>query len=351
MRFPGGKKLHAWDLTSDRVSVDDLLRSCQQVGLTGFAELRSAAGAGMILYYQGTEVSALYREGATTYHGQEARQQLRSSMRGEQGTISVFELPLEMAHLLRGITNRRRLPARLRNPADLQKQLEEMKIGEHTGMLEVHTDRGSATVLFVAGRICSLYWDAGDGIALEREAALAGLQQALRGGEPAAFISDFSRDVWKSRHEVQDAKLRTGALAGDPAGDDPADRQAALRRDALEELDQQIPALVQGLVFDLLTGAVLARRIRSTAALKAALIADKLPDLTRHAREILWAEGDHELEVIELSTNRLTALVVVVPETLEAVAAIADKAQPTAHVAAILGRTAQAYAVAVRGRR
>jgi hypothetical protein len=35
MNFPGGRLLHTWELESQRVTLDDLLRSCGQVGLTG----------------------------------------------------------------------------------------------------------------------------------------------------------------------------------------------------------------------------------------------------------------------------------------------------------------------------
>ena len=63
MNFPGGRLLHTWELESQRVTLDDLLKSCGQVGLTGFAELRLSTGIGMIIYYLGAEVSAVFREG------------------------------------------------------------------------------------------------------------------------------------------------------------------------------------------------------------------------------------------------------------------------------------------------
>ena len=41
MKFPGSKLLHNWDLSAQHLSLDDLLRSCQQIGLTGFAEIKT----------------------------------------------------------------------------------------------------------------------------------------------------------------------------------------------------------------------------------------------------------------------------------------------------------------------
>ena len=109
MKFPGSKLLHQWDLATQRLSLDDLLRSCQQAGLTGFAEVKSPQAVAMIFYYLGGEVNALYREGPVAYHGQEALDRLKSQVTAEEGDISVYELPLDMAHLLRGITNRQKL--------------------------------------------------------------------------------------------------------------------------------------------------------------------------------------------------------------------------------------------------
>ena len=57
MRFPGARYLHGWDLTHHSVSLDALLRSCQQVGLTGYAELKTAAGVGMSLLPERTKSS------------------------------------------------------------------------------------------------------------------------------------------------------------------------------------------------------------------------------------------------------------------------------------------------------
>ena len=63
MKFPGSKLLHHWDLSAQAPALDDLFRSSQQAGLTGFAEMKFPEAVGMIFYYLGGEVNALYREG------------------------------------------------------------------------------------------------------------------------------------------------------------------------------------------------------------------------------------------------------------------------------------------------
>src|SRR5262249_15631086 len=106
MKFPGSKLLHNWDLSTQRLSLHDLLKSCQQAGLNGFAEVSFPDAVGMIFYYLGGEVNALFREGPVAHHGQAALEKLNAYVSGEEGTVSVYELPLDVAHLLRGITNR-----------------------------------------------------------------------------------------------------------------------------------------------------------------------------------------------------------------------------------------------------
>src|SRR5512143_3593142 len=108
MKFPGSKLLHQVDLSNQGVSLGDVLRSCQQVALTGFAEVRRTDAMGMIFYYLGGEVNALFREGQVAHNGQAAVDRLKALAPDQDTSVSVYELPLDMAHLLRGITQRRK---------------------------------------------------------------------------------------------------------------------------------------------------------------------------------------------------------------------------------------------------
>jgi hypothetical protein len=348
MKFPGSKLLHHWDLAARGLSLEDLLRSCQQAGLTGFAEVKFPNAVAMIFYYLGGEVNALYREGPVAYHGQSALDRLRSQVAGDEGSISVYELPLDMAHLLRGITNRQKLKETVRDKAGLQELLHRMEKSEHTGTLEVQTNAGAAMVLLVRGRVSNIYWETSGGLTYEKGEARQHLDEAVSNGEAQLFLSEFSRDIWKTRHEVQ-ASVRSRLERQDDRAPLPTDLVAAeenvLRNQILEEIYAQIPALIQTFIFDLMTGAVLARKGRgSSASLRVGLIAEKVPSITIYLRNLVAAEDSDEVEIIELSTERVATLVAIVPEAQEAIAVVADKSQPTALIGAALGRSVRAYA-------
>jgi hypothetical protein len=351
VKFPGSKLLHEWDLSVQKLPLDDLLRSCQQAGLTGFAEVKLPQAVAMIFYYLGGEVNALYREGAVAYHGQAALERLRSqTTSGEEGTVSVYELPLDMAHLLRGITNRQKLRETLRNRSELVEFLNRMEKAEHTGTLEVQMPLGSAMLLLVRGRVSNTYWETSGGLTFEKGEARQKLDLALEREEGHVYLSEFSRDVWKTRHEVQ-APVRSrldrregGAGAGRVAPDKIAAEEADLRTAIIEELAVQIPALIQTFVFDLLTGVILARKGRGgTSAIRVGILAEKVPALAVYVRDLVAAEDDDNVEMIELSTTKVSAMVGIVPEAMEGIAVLADKSQPTALLGAILSRAVRSY--------
>jgi hypothetical protein len=345
LKFPGSKLLHHWDLPAPNLSLDELFRSCQQAGLTGLVELKGPQSAAMIFYYAGGEVNALFREGALAYNGTEALDKLRATALGETGDVSVFELPLDMAHLLRGIVKRQRLRETLKSRQDLAAFLERMEKAEHTGTVEVQTPRGSAMILVVRGRVSNVYWEATGGVTYEKGEARQRLETALERQEGMIFLAEFSRDVWKSRHEVQSAvrsRLERRDLETATEEEIVLD-ELQFRKEALDELASQVPSLIQAFVFDLLTGTVYDRRGRGSFALKTGLLAEKVPSLMRHVREIVALEDD-EIEILHLSTSRVLVLVAVVPSVQEALAVVAEKSQPTALVESTLRRLARAYA-------
>jgi hypothetical protein len=193
MKFPGSKLLRQWDLSVRHLSLEDLLRSCQQAGLTGLAEIKFPQGVGLIFYYLEAEVNALYREGGVGQNGSVALDELRAKVRGKAGFISVYELPLDMAHMLRGIANRRRLKQTLRARADLIELLHQLEKTEHTGTLEIETRTGAAMVLLVRGRASNTYWESREGLTLERGEARQRLEQALDDGDETSLSSPSSR--------------------------------------------------------------------------------------------------------------------------------------------------------------
>jgi hypothetical protein len=357
LKFPGSKLLHHWDLSIQRPpALDDLFRSSQAAGLTGFIELKYPHAVGMIFYYLGGEVNALYREGAIAHNGQEALEKLREALPPDEGTIAVYELPLDVAHLLRGITNRQRLKEPLTGPGSLTAILGGLEKREHTGTLEIQTPEGAAMVLLVRGRVSNTYFESSDGLTLEKKEATNRLDQALQapGGEVQAYLADFSREVWKTRHEVQDGvRSRLERREEQPAASEQlAEEEMALRAQALEELCRALPSLTQVFLFDLMTGRILARRGggRGSSVLRVDLLAERIPGLTAYLRDLVAAEERDEIEVFEMVTGRLSLVVALVPQTVEAIAAVADRAQPTALIEATMMRIVRAYAARVASR-
>jgi hypothetical protein len=350
VKFPGSKLLHNWDLSAHGVSLDDLLRSCQQVGLTGLAEVKLPFAVGMIFYYLGAEVNALYREGTLAHHGADALQRLRARVGQGEGSVAVYELPLDMAHLLRGIVNRQRLKETLAGRAELHELLHRLEKLEHTGTLEVQTRQGSAMVLLVRGRISNTYWETANGLTFEKGEAYHKLEATLDGDAVQVYLADFSRDVWKTRHEVQAVMhSRLERRAGPrPSADVVAEDEQALRERLLDALQAAVPALAQALVFDLLTGAVLLRKGRGASSVKVGVLAERVPAMTLYLRDLVAADDGDQVELIEISSERLSVLVGVVAETQEAVALFVDKSQPTALVSAALTREVRGYAARAR---
>jgi hypothetical protein len=347
VKFPGSKLLHHWDLALQSVSLDDLLRSCQQAGLTGFAEIKFPQGVAMIFYYVGGEVNALYREGAVAFNGQQALDRLRQEGMAREGVVSVYELPLDMAHILRGITNRQKLKEPIGSRADLLELLLRMEKGEHTGTLEIQTVPGAAMILLVRGRVSNTYWETSGGLTYEKGDARQRLEQAVeKPGDVHVFLSEFSRDIWKTRHEVQDSvRSRLEKRDESEGTEQVAAEEIALRHQVLDGLCAELPSVVQAFLFDLLTGAILARRGgRSTSSMKVGFLADKIPSFTQYVRDLISNQEQDDVEVVEVSTTRMALVVAVIPETQEALAVLAERAQPTALIAAALARAVRSYA-------
>lgn len=350
MKFPGSKSLHHWELSTETVfSVEHLLRSCRQVNLTGFAEVTFPQAAAMIFFYAGSPVNALYRRGPLALHGRAALDRLRTQIDAEEGSIGIYEMPLDMAHLLRGIVNRKRLDA-LKGAEGLSALLERLALEQHTGTLELTTTAGAAMMLLVSGHVSNTYWETVDGVTFEKAEARQKLEEALAAtGGTMAFLSAFSRDTWRSRPEAQEI----GALFDEqpPASPDTSAPEAELRRAVLAELQTDLPSSLQSLVFDLATGVVLARHVRGPDALKAALFTEKIAPLTLHIRERLAVEERDDVEVIEVSTHHVATVVAIVPDALEAIAVMADKAQPSVMLAGALTRAAASYGRRLRALR
>ena len=345
LKFPGSKLLHSWDLSAQHLSLNDLLRSCQQIGLTGFAEVKTPTAVALIFYYLGGEVNALYREGAMAYNGGIALEKLRAQESGIEGEVCIYELPLDMAHLLRGTTNRQKLPETVKSRDELAALLARLQAAEHTGTLELQARRGAAMVLLVNGRASNVYWETTSGQTFEKAEARNQLEESLDHDEATLFLSDFSRDVWKSRHEVQ-AAVRSRLEAPEQKGVEALTaEETALRQQVLDDVTAEVPAVVLAFMFDLLTGAEYARKAgKAASALRVGLLASKVPGLMRYVCALVSMDNEDEVELLEITTDRIAVLVATVPGAAEAVGVLAEKAQPTELIGGALSRIVRSYA-------
>ncbi len=346
MKFPGSKLLQQWDLSTRPLSFEDLFRSCREIGLTGLAELRLRDTVGLIFYYLGGEVNALYREGAVAYNGQAALDRLRARALGRVGTVSVYELPLDMAHLLRGISARKKLPEAPQNAAELDDLLARLERAEHTGTLEVQTGDGAGMLLIVRGRVANVYWETASGLVFEKGEARTKLNAALKREKASLYLAEFSRETWKARTEVTAPSRHRLDRPG--AGPLPHEA-AALGAQVLGEMLGQFPSLLHAILFELTTGAVLARVGPGAADPGLEALTRRIPAFTTFLRNQTGGPGEEDgLDYIELSMARVSVLVAMVPEALEAVAVVSDRTQPIPLAGAALRQAAADYAGRLR---
>jgi hypothetical protein len=254
-----------------------------------------------------------------------------------------------MAHLLRGITNRQKLKETLRSKTDLVELLRRLEKAEHTGTLEVQTSEGSAMVLLVRGRASNVYWETTGGLTFEKGEARQKLEEALGREEVPLFLGEFSRDVWKNRHEVQVAvrsRLERRDEMRDRSTEEVASEEAGLREEVLDALTTQLPGLIQAFIFDLMTGSIYLRKGRGATDVHVGPLAELVPVLTISLRDRMAdADESDPLDFIELSTEKLSILVTMVNDAQEAIAVIADRSQPTALIGAVLSQAVHAYSV------
>jgi hypothetical protein len=291
------------------------------------------------------EVNAHYREGAVAISGRSALERLQAKVGGPVGTILVFELPLDMAHLLRGITKRQKIEDPVRNAGDLDELLRRLQAAEHTGTLEIQNRKGAAMILFVRGRASNVYWETAGGVTFEKGEARQKLEEALPGGDCALFLAEFSREVWKSRHEVtvpvqSRLEQRPSAMPVEQV----AREEAALREQVLNELVAEVPSILHAFIFDLMTGAVFVRWGRGGAEVKVRALAEQVPGLVIDLRDrTVWTDDDEGLEFLEIQTPKVSILVGIVPEAQEGVCVLGDRSQPAVLIEAALSQTVRNY--------
>ena len=376
MRFPGSKLL-SQDLSTETTPFDSIIRHCEDVNLSGYMEIAFGDAEGLLLFYLGEQINIIYRQGNKIFLGGEATLKLRNTAQLKEGKISIFELPLDMAHMLRGLSNRKEIFGQIFASDPLKELTAKLKSEGHTGSLEVLTSKGTGMILQVRGRFSTAYFETEAGVTFEKKEALNKIYELLDRDDTVAqvFQSDFSPDIWKSRQ--QGTKSRTSRLQEllESRRDDPADAtipvekqlpepvaeivppvkpektmdRTPLQEQILAEIHEQTPSLLAAFFFDLQTEEIDAELVTAPEETADRLIVDKLPAFVKYLENLAAMRSDDHMEILSMSTENLYLIVKCIRETEEGIALITDRSQPVTLASALLLNSSHRYLAMLAG--
>ena len=376
MRFPGSKLL-SQDLSTETTPFDSIIRHCEDVNLSGYMEIAFGDAEGLLLFYLGEQINIIYRQGNKIFLGGEATLKLRNTAQLKEGKISIFELPLDMAHMLRGLSNRKEIFGQIFASDPLKELTAKLKSEGHTGSLEVLTSKGTGMILQVRGRFSTAYFETEAGVTFEKKEALNKIYELLDRDETVAqvFQSDFSPDIWKSRQ--QGTKSRTSRLQEllESRRDDPSDAtvpagkqlpepvaeivppvrpektmdRTPLQEQILAEIHEQTPSLLAAFFFDLQTEEIDAKLVTAPEETADRLIVDKLPAFVKYLENLAAMRSDDHMEILSMSTENLYLIVKCIRETEEGIALITDRSQPVTLASALLLNSSHRYLAMLAG--
>jgi hypothetical protein len=372
MRFPGSKLL-SQNLSTHTTPFDSVIRNCEDVNLSGYVEIAFGDAEGLILFYLGEQIRVIYRAGNEIFISNEATLKLRNTAQSKEGKVSIYELPLDMAHMLRGLSNRKEIFGQIFAPEPLKELLKKLKEEGHTGSLEVITNKGTGMILLVRGRFSNCYFETEDGVTFEKRDAVNRIYEILGRPETSAhvFQSDFSPDQWKSRHETQkgrrsrlheilEQRRPEGAPAHPPSEAQPAqpeeepprteikDRKP-LQRKVLADIRQNTPSILAAFFFDMETEEIELDLVEAPVETEDRLIIGKLPAFVKYLENLAAIRNDDHVEELSLSTEHFYLIVKCIPETGEGLALITDKSQPVTLASALLLNSAHRYVLMLSG--
>jgi len=372
MRFPGSKLL-SQDLSTKTTPLESVTRQCEDVNLSGYMEISFGDAEGLILFYLGEQINIIYRAGNEISVSNEAMLKLRNTASLKEGKVSVYELPLDMAHMLRGLSNRQEIFGQIFASQPLRDLLTKLEKDGHTGSLEVITDKGTGMILLVRGRFSNGYFETTGGVTFEKGEALNKVFEALDTPETSArvFQSEFSSNIWKARHETQRARSsrlheileeqHPGEESPPPAAGAPAttekekppkkkpkDRKP-LQSKILGGIREQTPSMLAAFFFDLETEEFEVEQVEFPKETEERLIIEKLPAFVKYLENLASMKDDDHVETLHLSTENFYLIVKCIPETGEGIALVTDKSQPVALASALLLNSAHRYVAMVSG--
>jgi hypothetical protein len=377
MRFPGSKLL-SQELSTKTTPFDSIVRHCEDVNLSGYVEITFGDAEGLILFYLGEQINVIYRHGVNKFFlGGEATLKLRNTAALKEGRISIYELPLDMAHMLRGLSNRKEIFGQIFASDPLKDLVKKLQAEGHTGSLEVFTNRGTGMILNVRGRFSTAYFETEAGVTFEKKEALNKIYELLDRDDTSAqvFQSDFSPDIWKSRQQggtksrasrLQEileqrrpgeaphieSREAEGVEASDqtvPAKEDRNADRHPLQEQILAEIRDQTPSLLAAFFFDLSSEEIDAEIVTAPEETADRLIVDKLPAFVKYLENLAAMRGDDHVEILSMSTENFYLIVKCIRETGEGIALITDRSQPVTLASSLLLNSAHRYLTMLAG--
>ena len=385
MRFPGSKLL-SQDLSTETTAFDSIIRHCEDVNLSGYMEIAFGDAEGLLLFYLGEQINIIYRQGNKIFLAGEATLKLRNTAQLREGKISIYELPLDMAHMLRGLSNRKEMFGQIFASDPLKELMGKLEADGHTGSLEVLTNKGTGMILQVRGRFSTAYFETEAGVTFEKREALNKIYELLDREDTSArvFQSDFSPDIWKSRQQGG-TKSRSSRLQemleqrrleeeGEPPSEDPADvtvpiqgklepvvevvapvppkktaARTPLQEQILAEIREQTPSLLAAFFFDLRTEEVNAELVTAPDETADRLLVDKLPAFVKYLENLAAMRSDDHMEILSMSTENFYLIVKCIGETEEGIALITDRSQPVTLSSSLLLNSSHRYVAMLAG--
>ncbi len=201
MIFPGRKPLLE-NISTRNLHVDDLLMEFTKQNFSGYAEFHFSESKGVLLFHSGEVITTVYKERDKIKSQEEGITAVKSRCRLEDGTINTYELPSEMAHMLRGLCNRKFIEE-IHASGKLQLLLDTLQQDQHTGTLDlIFTERKEkGMILIINGRISNSFLEIDRNLTLVGKGALKRMNELVNeiDGCCKVFQSDFSQEIWKSR--------------------------------------------------------------------------------------------------------------------------------------------------------
>ena len=376
MRFPGSKLL-SQDLSTETTPFDSIIRHCEDVNLSGYMEIAFGDAEGLLLFYLGEQINIIYRQGNKIFLAGEATLKLRNTAQLKEGKISIYELPLDMAHMLRGLSNRKEIFGQIFASEPLKELTAKLKSEGHTGSLEVITGKGTGMILQVRGRFSTAYFETEAGVTFEKKEALNKIYELLDREDTVAqvFQSDFSPDIWKSRQQgskgrpsrlqellesrredPSDATIPVEVYAPEPVVEivPPVEPEETLDRTPLQEqilaeIHEQTPSLLAAFFFDLGTEEIDAELVTAPEETADRLIVDKLPAFVKYLENLAAMRGDDHIEILSMSTENFYLIVKCIRETEEGIALITDRSQPVTLASSLLLNSSHRYVAMLAG--